>query len=159
MENKLNNNKMALKTGIVGLLVNMVLFLLKLGVGFWSGSVALVADAFNNLSDSISNIIALWGLNIASKPADREHPYGHERFESIAGFMMALIMLYLGFEVFMSAIQSGFNKEVTIMGPNVFLVIIISIILKFVLIVYYKKQSNFGHSDLYWLFISKDGFF
>ncbi len=153
MENKLNNNKMALKTGIVGLLVNMVLFLLKLGVGFWSGSVALVADAFNNLSDSISNIIALWGLNIASKPADREHPYGHERFESIAGFMMALIMLYLGFEVFMSAIQSGFNKEVTIMGPNVFLVIIISIILKFVLIVYYKKQSNFGHSDLLYLLI------
>ena len=153
MEQIINNNKIALKTGIVGLLVNMVLFLLKISFGLLSGSVALIADAFNNLSDSVSNLIALWGLNIASKPADRKHPYGHERFEAIAGFVMALLMLYLGFEVLMNSIRSGFNNHVILIGMNVFIVLIISIILKFVLIIYYKKHTVSSGSDLLYLLI------
>lgn len=72
-------------SGIVGIICNAVLFLGKLAAGSLSGSVSITADAFNNLSDASSSIISLLGFRLAERPPDKEHPYGHGRYEYISG--------------------------------------------------------------------------
>lgn len=85
--------------GLVGILCNLLLFLGKFVVGTLFGSIAIAADAVNNLSDASSNIVSLVGFKLASKPADEEHPYGHARFEYLAGLVVAIMVLVIGFEL------------------------------------------------------------
>ena len=76
-------------SGIVGILCNLVLFALKLVVGTLAGSVAITADAMNNLSDATSSVVTLIGFKLAEKPADEHHPYGHARYEYLSGLAVA----------------------------------------------------------------------
>lgn len=89
----------------VGILCNVLLFLAKLLVGAVSGSVAVTADAVNNLSDASSSIISLLGFQMASKPADQEHPYGHGRYEYLAGLSVSVLILVIGVELLQSSAQ------------------------------------------------------
>ena len=82
--------------GQIGLLSNFLLFGMKLLIGLFSGSVSIIADAMNNLSDSASSVLTLVGFRIATKPADKEHPYGHQRSEYITGMIISLIILFVG---------------------------------------------------------------
>ena len=77
--------------GIVGILCNIILFAGKLLAGMLSGSVAIIADAMNNLSDASSSIVTLVGFRLAEKPADEDHPYGHARYEYLAGQIAGLV--------------------------------------------------------------------
>lgn len=86
--------EIGVKVSITGLVVNLGLFMLKIMVGFLSGSVAMIADAVNNLSDFASAIIVLISFKISSRPADREHPFGHARFEYIASAIVAMFILF-----------------------------------------------------------------
>ena len=70
--------------GVVGIIVNFVLFLIKFSVGMLVGSIAISADAFNNLSDAASSIITIIGFKMSNKPADAEHPFGHGRIEYLS---------------------------------------------------------------------------
>ena len=85
--------------GTVGIVCNMVLFAGKLLAGLLSGSVSIIADAMNNLSDASSSIITLVGFRLAEKPADDDHPYGHARYEYLAGLAVAAIIIVIGFEL------------------------------------------------------------
>ncbi len=85
--------------GTVGIICNIILFAGKLLAGLLSGSVAIVADAMNNLSDASSSIITLVGFRLAEKPADEDHPYGHARYEYLAGLAVAAIIIIIGFEL------------------------------------------------------------
>lgn len=89
---------------VTGIVLNLLLFAGKYLAGVLTGSIAITADAFNNLSDAGSSIITLLGFKIATKEPDPQHPYGHGRFEYISGFIIALIILLLGFELAKSAI-------------------------------------------------------
>ncbi len=89
--------------------LNAALFLLKLLVGLAAGSVAVVADGCNNLSDATSNIICLFGFRLASRPADAEHPYGHGRYEYLAGLMVAALILAAGAELLKSSVERIFH--------------------------------------------------
>ena len=80
---------------IVGIISNIILFVVKAVIGVVIGSISVTADAFNNLSDAASGIISFIGVKLANRPADREHPFGHGRYEYIA----ALIVAFLVFEV------------------------------------------------------------
>ncbi|MGC6767361.1 cation diffusion facilitator family transporter [Enterococcus sp. LJL51] len=91
--------------GIVGLISNLLLVIGKFSIGFVSGSVSIMADAVNNLSDMISSLVTLIGFYIAGKPADREHPYGHERFEYISGMFVSLLITFVGFQFFLTSID------------------------------------------------------
>ena len=90
--------KKGVLAGILGLVTNLILFVSKLMIGLFSGSVSIMADAVNSLSDTASSILTLIGFKIAAKPADQEHPYGHERFEYISGLFVSIIITYVGFQ-------------------------------------------------------------
>ncbi len=91
---------------IVGILTNIFLFIIKISVGLISHSIAVTADAFNNLSDAASSIITFLGFKLASKPADKEHPFGHGRIEYISGLIVSFMVLLVGFEF----IKSSFDR-------------------------------------------------
>ncbi len=91
-------------SGWVGIVCNLLLCAGKFIVGFLSGSVSITADAANNLSDASSSIISLFGFKLAEKEADDDHPYGHARYEYISGFVIAVLVLYIGVELLRSSI-------------------------------------------------------
>lgn len=85
-------------SGILGIIANFFLFVLKLIAGLLSASIAVIADAVNNLSDFMTSIITLIGFRLSGRPADKEHPYGHARIEYITGLIVAFVILYIGIE-------------------------------------------------------------
>ncbi len=91
-------------SSVVGILCNIVLFLLKGTIGFMMHSVSVMADAFNNLSDAGSSIISFIGVKIAQKPADEDHPFGHGRAEYVSALIMAFLVIQVGFTFFKDAI-------------------------------------------------------
>ncbi len=98
-------------SGMVGIVVNLLLFAGKGIVGLLSASVSIIADAINNLSDAGSSIITLLGFKLASKPADRDHPFGHGRSEYIAGLIIAFLILLLGVELGKSSIDKILHPQ------------------------------------------------
>ena len=91
--------------GIVGVVCNCLLFAVKLAVGLAAGSVSIVADGINNLTDTASSVVTLVGFWLARRPADREHPYGHARYEYLAGLLVAVLILFVGVETGRSAVE------------------------------------------------------
>lgn len=104
MENGRNRLAAGRLAGTVGIGANVVLFLAKLIVGTLSGSVSITADAMNNLSDAGSSVVTLLGFKLAEKPADEDHPYGHARFEYLSGLAVAVMILFIGYELAKSSI-------------------------------------------------------
>ena len=98
-------------SGAVGILCNVLLFAGKLIVGTLAGSVSITADAMNNLSDAASSIVTLLGFKLAEKPADEEHPYGHARYEYLAGLAVAAMIIIIGFELGQSSVQKILNPS------------------------------------------------
>ena len=92
-------------SGGVGICANLLLFLGKLGAGILAGSVSMVADGLNNLSDASGSILTLIGFRLAGKPADSHHPYGHARFEYLSGLAVSALILLMGFELGKSAVE------------------------------------------------------
>ncbi len=89
----------------VGIGVNLLLFAVKALSGLLSGSLAITADAFNNLSDASSSVVSLLGFKLADKPADAEHPYGHGRYEYLSALMVAVMIIVIGVELLKSSVQ------------------------------------------------------
>lgn len=116
--------------GIIGVIVNMALFLIKLSVGLIVKSIAVTADAFNNLSDALSSIITIAGFKIASKPADEKHPFGHGRIEYLSGLIVAFMVMLVGFQFTKSSFNRIMNPEKVYFQAIPFILILISILAK-----------------------------
>ena len=116
--------------GYLGLLSNALLFVAKFLIGLSAQSVSIMADAINSLSDTASSFLTLIGFRIAAKPADREHPYGHERFEYISGFVVSLLITFVGFQFLKNAFEKIIAPEPIRLSPWLFIVLILSIGLK-----------------------------
>ena len=95
-------------SGAVGIGCNLLLFGLKLLCGVLTGSIAITADAMNNLSDATGSIVTLVGFRLAGKPADEHHPYGHARLEYLSGLAVAVLILFIGLELGKSSLQKIF---------------------------------------------------
>ena len=91
-------------SSVVGIFCNVILFVVKWGIGFFLGSISVMADAFNNLSDAGSSIIGLVGVKMAGKPADEDHPFGHGRVEYIAALVVSFLVLQVGLTFFKDAV-------------------------------------------------------
>ena len=105
-------------SGTVGICCNALLFLMKLIVGALTGSVSIAADALNNLSDASGSILTLVGFRLADKPADEHHPYGHARAEYLSGLAVAVLILFIGFELVKSSVDKIFHPSpVTFSAP------------------------------------------
>ena len=97
--------------GAVGIVCNLLLFLGKITAGLLSGSVAIAADGWNNLSDAASSIVTLVGFRFSRKPADEHHPYGHARAEYLSGLCVAVLILFIGVELAKSSLGKIFAPE------------------------------------------------
>ncbi len=86
-------------SGVCGIILNLLLFGGKLFAGIVSASVSVIADALNNLSDAGSSVVTFLGFKLASRPADREHPFGHGRYEYVAGLGISVVILLMGVEL------------------------------------------------------------
>ena len=117
-------------SGAVGILCNVLLFAMKLVVGAISGSVAITADAMNNLSDATSSVVTLVGFKLAEKPADEHHPYGHARYEYLSGLAVAGMILIIGFELGKSSMEKILNPTPVEFSVPVAVVLIGSIAIK-----------------------------
>lgn len=95
--------------GIVGILTNILLFGIKFSVGFLTGSIAVMADAFNNFSDMASSVITMVGVKLANRPADKEHPHGHGRIEYISALIVAFMVMLVGVQFIQSSMERIFN--------------------------------------------------
>lgn len=95
--------------GIVGICVNLLLFAGKFCIGFFAHSISVTADAFNNLSDVASSVVSLVGAQMAKKPADAEHPFGHGRIEYLAAVFVAFLVLYMGVSLLRSSVEKIFH--------------------------------------------------
>ncbi len=117
-------------SGFVGILCNALLFAVKLAVGTLSGSVAITADAMNNLSDATSSVVTLIGFKLAEKPADEHHPYGHARYEYLSGLAVAGMILIIGFELAKTSVQKIFAPTPVDFSLPVAVVLVASIGIK-----------------------------
>ena len=97
--------------GATGIVCNIILFLGKLAAGLLAGSVAIIADAVNNLSDASSSVVTLLGFRLAQQPADEAHPYGHARYEYLSGLMVAVLILVIGVELVKSSVGKIIHPE------------------------------------------------
>ena len=97
--------------GVVGICLNVLLFLGKFLAGAASGSIAITADAFNNLSDAGSSVVTLLGFKLAAQEPDRQHPFGHGRMEYISGLVVAMLILLMGVELLRSSVEKIFHPE------------------------------------------------
>ena len=103
--------KYGMLSGFAGIAVNIILCTVKFIIGALTGSIAITGDAFNNLSDAASSVVSLFGFKLASKPADKEHPYGHGRLEYLCGMAVGALILFMGFELVKSSISKIFNRN------------------------------------------------
>ena len=128
--------------GALGIGLNIFLFLVKFLAGQLSGSIAITADAFNNLSDAGSSVITLFGFKMAGQKPDSDHPFGHGRIEYISGLLVSIIILIMAFELFKSSIDKILHPEAVEAGPLVLAILILSICVKVYMYLYNRSVSR-----------------
>ena len=128
--------------GLVGIVLNIILFAIKLLAGFLSHSIAIMADAFNNLSDAGSSVISLLGFKLASAKPDPQHPFGHGRIEYVAGLIVSGLILLMGFELLKESIDKIIHPIDTEFSPLVILILILSIAVKLYMAYYNRSLAT-----------------
>lgn len=142
----MDKQKAGYTEGVVSIIINSVLFILKYWAGIVTGSIALTADAWHTLSDSLSSIVVVVGVKLSSKKPDKEHPFGHGRWEQISALLIAFILGIIAYDFVQSSIVQLVNRESTTFGTLAIVVTIISIVVKEALAQYAfyiaKKTDN-----------------
>lgn len=128
--------------GAVGIALNGFLFLVKFSAGQLSNSIAITADAFNNLSDAGSSIITLVGFKMAGQKPDSHHPFGHGRIEYISGLLVSVIILLMGVELLKSSVDKILYPEKIEASPLVLFILVISICVKLYMFLYNRSVSK-----------------
>lgn len=116
--------------GAVGIITNLFLFAVKLLAGFLVNSISIMADAINNLSDAASSVVTLVGFKLAAQPADKEHPFGHARYEYIAGLIVSFVILLIGVQLIQSSVNKILNPEPVLFTGLTGAILLASIVLK-----------------------------
>ena len=127
--------------GAVGILLNFLLFAAKALAGLLSHSIAITADAFNNLSDAGSSVITLIGFRLSGQEADSDHPYGHGRIEYLSGLVVAAIILLMGVELIKSSFSKILHPELPDFSPVSVFILTLSILIKLYMYMYNHRIS------------------
>ena len=133
--------------GAVGIATNLLLFAIKLAAGLVSGSVAVMADAVNNLTDSGSSIVMLVGFKLAGKPADEKHPFGHARIEYLSGVIVSFIVLFLGLELGRTSFEKIISPQPADFSALALVILVVSVLLKLWQCFFYRSVGKAIHSD------------
>jgi cation diffusion facilitator family transporter len=140
-------SRVGMLSGAVGIVCNALLCVLKLIVGVLSGSVAITADAMNNLSDAASSIVTLVGFRLAQQPADEDHPYGHARYEYLSGLAVAGMILVIGFELGKTSVEKILNPTDVLFSVPVCIVLVGSILVKLWLFLFNRYLGKMVNSQ------------
>ena len=128
--------------GVVGIVLNVILAAGKFFAGVFSGSISIIADAFNNLSDAGSSIISLMGFYLGEKKPDRDHPFGHGRMEYISALLVSVIILIMGFELAKSSISKIINPQPIETGVVTVIILVVAILVKLYMFLYNRMYGN-----------------
>ena len=128
--------------GAVGIFLNILLFSGKLTAGLLSGSIAIIADAVNNLSDAGSSVITLFGFKMAASKPDSDHPYGHGRMEYISGLLVSILILFMAYELIKTSIDKIIHPEPITATWITVLILVVSILTKFYMFFYQRGVSR-----------------
>ena len=128
--------------GVVGILLNVLLFAGKFLAGTLSGSIAITADAFNNLSDAGSSFVTLVGFQLAGQKPDSEHPFGHGRMEYVSGLAVSVLILLMGLELGKSSIEKILHPEPVESGALIFVILCASIAVKLYMFFYNHRLGK-----------------
>ena len=128
--------------GIVGIVLNVMLFAIKMVAGILGNSIAITADAFNNLSDAGSSVVTLLGFRLATIEPDPEHPFGHGRIEYISGLIVSGIIILMGFELLKDSVDKIIHPQATAFSGLVLFILIISILVKLYMAFYNRRLAE-----------------
>ena len=131
--------------GVVGIVLNIILAIGKFIAGILCGSISIVADAFNNLSDAGSSIISLMGFYLGEKKPDKDHPFGHGRMEYISALLVSVVILIMGFELSKSSIQKIIHPKAVESSVITIVILLVAILVKLYMFLYnrvYGKRIN-----------------
>lgn len=128
--------------GVVGIICNILLFIIKLLAGLLSGSVSIIADAFNNLTDMGSSVVTMLGFRIASKPADSSHPFGHGRIEYLSASFVSVLIIIVGFELFTESLSKFQNPTTPDTTYLTIVILSVSILIKLWLSIFNRKLGK-----------------
>lgn len=117
-------------SGTLGIVCNLILFVIKLSIGLYVNSIAVISDAFNNLTDLGSSLVSILGAKLSNRPADQDHPYGHGRFEYIAALVVAFIIFAVGFELLLSSYDKLVNPEKVTFSTTILIILIFTVLVK-----------------------------
>lgn len=129
-------------TSLVGITCNVILCAVKIIIGMIINSISVMADGFNNLSDAASSIISFIGVKLASRPADKEHPFGHGRFEYISALIVAFLILQVGFSLLKSSFEKVLHPEALTFNPLLVGILVLSVLIKVWLSMFNKKLGK-----------------
>lgn len=129
-------------SGAVGIVCNVLLCLMKLLIGSATGSIAITADALNNLSDATGSVVTLVGFRLAEKPADEEHPYGHARSEYLSALAVAALVLIIGFELAKTSVEKIFNPTPVDFTVPAAIILVVSVIVKMWLFLFNRRLGK-----------------
>lgn len=128
---------------LVGIACNLLLSIIKISVGLISGSISIAADGLNNLSDIGSSLVTMIGFKLAGKPADSDHPFGHGRMEHMSAFIVAILIILVGFELFKSSVDTLANGgALPEYSPIAIIILVISILIKLWLFAFNRKLGK-----------------
>ena len=129
--------------GVVGIICNLILCILKITVGLISGSISIAADGLNNLSDIGSSVVTMIGFKMAGKPADNDHPFGHGRIEYMSAFIVAILILLVGFELFKSSVTALTDGVATPTYSAISIIIlVVSVLIKLWMFLFNRKLGK-----------------
>ena len=146
--NQLNREKIGRNASIVGIFANMILSAGKIFTGILFGYLSILADGLNNISDCINNIVSIISFKLSSKPADSEHPYGHERIEYISSMVVSFIILVVAYELLKESISKIITPVIVEFSIIAVCVLIFSVIVKAFMYFYYKTTAKKIDSEL-----------
>lgn len=138
----------AVLSGILGVICNLLLFLIKLVIGIIINSIAVISDAFNNLTDLGTSVVTIFGAKLSNMPPDDEHPYGHGRFEYIASLVVSFIIFAVGLSLLRSSIIKIISPEDVIFNWNSIIILFLSISIKLWMYSYNKYIGQLINSSI-----------
>ncbi len=146
-ENTVSREREIVRTSIIGIAGNVFLVAFKAAVGLISGSVAIVMDAVNNLSDALSSVITIVGMKLAAKPADKKHPFGYGRIEYLSSMIIAGLVLAAGVSSLVESVKKIFDPTEPEYSVPTLIIIAVAIAVKIILGIYFQRKGKQVRSD------------
>jgi len=147
INNPIVRNSYGVVAGILGIISNILLFVCKLILGIISGSITIVIDAINNITDACSSVLTFIGFKLSNKPADKEHPFGHERYEYVMGLIISVIILAVGVTFSKTCIEKIISPEHITINFVTYIILSISILIKVIQMIIYFNFAKAINSD------------